>query len=153
MTNLQNEQINNVAMLVIRYIDNELLAKYYQENIKLSIEIIENHVFLYSDIGNTRNIIKKQLNIDVDEISLLYEKLYNLFKLNYVESPNIKISLLKITNLSNINNPYLLFKIRDVHRNEINIFIRNFNYEKNVLNNIEKDWINLIEEKKSNRKK
>ena len=146
-----NEEFDNItyaAMLIVRYIDNELLATYYQENINLSLEIIENNLFLYSDIGNTKNITKKNIKVDIEDINLLYKKIYNLLKSMYLESLNVTISLLKIINLSNVNNPYLIFKIKDVHRNEINLLFKNYGFENNVLKEIEEDWINLVEEKK-----
>lgn len=147
------DDIAYAALLIYKYIDNELLAKYYQENINISIEIIENNVFLYSDVGNTKNITKKELKIDFRDINLIYKKIYELLKNTYLESQNIKIGLLKTINLSNVNKPYLIFRIKDIHRNEINLFFKDYGLEKDTLNEIEEDWLNIVEEKKSNRKK
>ena len=128
---------------MIRYI-NSLFNSYYQEIFNLNFEIIENKLFLYTEMGNGRVLNKDNLYLDVSDIDEFYLNFYKKLKDNYVDHERIKISLLKIFNLNDQCEPYLTFRLSDIHSNFINISLRT----SKVLNEIENDWIDLVNNKK-----
>jgi len=141
--------------LIINYIDS-LLSSENQKNIVLEFYIIENNLFLeINHKKGSNNIItgKYKLNMEIEDIGLLYIELYNLLKDRYIENNEIKVQVLKEMDFSNLDNPYLSFKIHDVHQNEIDLRLRNFGNEKHVLDTIENDLKKVYEEKITSRKR
>ena len=138
---------------LIFYKINKFLVENYQKNYIIDFDVVENSLFLFTEAENGTIKEKNLINIDLEDTSLLYEKLYQLFLNNYLESNTIKISIIKEINLVNPNNPYLKLKIRDkIYNTEVDFYLKNFGKEREVLTSIEEDWIRLIEEKKSSRK-
>ena len=139
--------------LIINYI-NSLLTSLYQKTVILEFYIVENNLFLSTEYKEgSNNVIssKTKLNVDIDDISLLYIELYNLFKDNYINNDNVRVQVIKEIDFKNIDNPYLSLRIHDIHQNEIDLRFRNLNNEKNVINTIEKDLLNIYENKRTSR--
>lgn len=140
--------------LIINYIDS-LLSKENQKHIVLEFYIIENNLFLETDYKTGNNKVltgKYKLNMEIEDIGLLYVELYNLLKDFYIENNEIKVQVLKEMDFSNFDNPYLSFKIHDVHQNEIDLRLRNFGNEKHALDTIENDLKKVYAEKITSRK-
>ena len=142
-----------VSKLIINYI-NSLLVSRNQKTIILEFMILENNLFLITEFKEGANNVitsKTKLNIDIENISFLYEQLYELIKNIYVESNSLKILIGKQISFSNPDYPYLNICIHDIHQNEVNLRLRNLIMEKEVLQDIEKDAINLYKEKRSSK--
>ncbi len=138
---------------LIFYKINKVFAENYQKTYVIDFDVVENSLFLFTETENGTIKEKNMINIDLEDTSLLYEKLYELFLNNYLESNTIKISIIKEINLINPNNPYLKLKIRDkIHNTEVDFYLKDFGREREVLSFIEEDWIQLVKEKKSSRK-
>ena len=154
--NLEGAIINKEIIpseLIINYI-NSILSNIHQKKYVLDFYIVEKNLFLSSSYKEgASNIInnKIKLNIDIDDIGLLYLELYNLFKDKFIENEKIKVQVLKEVDFSNMENPYLSFRIHDIHQNEIDLNLRNLYNEKNALHTIENDLINLYSEKNTSR--
>ena len=145
------ENVNGYSNLIFSKINNMLIDN-YQRLIKLDFSIIENKLFLYVEMENGLIKEKNIINIELEDISIFYYQLYKVFIEKYLEDENNKISIIKEINLINYQEPYLNLHIKNnIHKSEINIYLKNIKDERKVLDEIERDWINMIEEKKSNR--
>ena len=131
---------------------NSLIVDNHQKNIVLEFHIIQNVLFLITEYkaGSDNNMNdKSSLYIDLDDLSMFYIKLYEIIKQQYIFNNHLKVKIEEIKDFSNLNNPYLSFKIHDVHLNEIDIRFRNFGHEKEAIDSIEEDLLLLYQEKTS----
>ena len=90
---------NNIKIcckLILNYIDS-LIASNNSQNIILDFFISENYLFLNTKYKKGSNIVityKTKLNIDVEEVSLFYQELFDQFKGRYVDDNSIKVQML-----------------------------------------------------------
>ena len=142
------EQINITCELILNYIDS-LLEKLHSKTVILDFFIMENHLFLETSYkeGSNKIIMKKSiLNIDIEDISYLYQELYYLFKERYINSSRIKVQIFKEFDFGSIN-PFLSFKIHDIHLNEIDLRLKDLGHERDSLINLEEDIIKMYKSK------
>lgn len=142
------DNINEITTYceLIFYKINSILGENSQKTIVLDFGIIEDNLFLFSEIENGKMKEKTKINVDLEDLASLYKKIYELFLQNYLESETRKISILKVSDLSDANNHYLNLRIRDIHRTEINFYLKDLGLEREILNQIEENWISLVEE-------
>ncbi len=155
MIKYYNKEVDKISLysnLILEKI-NSKFENYSDKTINLEFEILENHLFLFLETKASDFKIREKIkiNIDLRDISFLYLKLYELMKENYVESKTKLINIFKNYNLSNINNFFLQIYVRDQKGTEINFLFNDFGYEREILEKIELDWINLLDEKKASK--
>ncbi|MBR3661498.1 MAG: hypothetical protein IKN63_06360 [Bacilli bacterium] len=147
---------NNIKIcckLILNYIDS-LIASNNSQNIILDFFISENYLFLNTKYKKGSNIVityKTKLNIDVEEVSLFYQELFDQFKGRYVDDNSIKVQMLKKIDFCK---PiyYLSCKLHDKHLNEVDLRFKDLGKEKEVIDNIENQIIDLYTKKKTIRK-
>ena len=145
----EDEVLTSIA-LIIRYIESGLESS-YNRSCEFSFNIIEENVFLFIEAlnGNIEN--KINLNIDRLDLSRLYMFLYTTIKNKYLESKFETINMQEIIDLTNPNNSFLSLNIGDIHRNRIKIELKDLGFEKEVIDAIKADWLELVEAKKSSK--
>ena len=145
----EDEVLTSIA-LITRYIESGL-EKSYNRIGEFSFNIIEGNVFLFIEAlnGNIEN--KINLNIDRLDLPKLYMLLYTTIKNNYLESKFETINMQEIIDLTNPNNSFLSLNIGDIHRNRIKIELKDLGFEKEVIDAIKADWLELVEAKKSSK--
>ena len=145
----EDEVLTSTA-LIARYIESGL-EKSYNRIGEFSFNIIEGNVFLFIEAlnGNIEN--KINLNIDRLDLPKLYMLLYTTIKNNYLESKFETINMQEIIDLTNPNNSFLSLNIGDIHRNRIKIELKDLGFEKEVIDAIKADWLELVEAKKSSK--
>ena len=145
----EDEVLTSIA-LIIRYIESGLESS-YNRSCEFSFNIIEENVFLFIEAlnGNIEN--KINLNIDRLDLPKLYMLLYTTIKNNYLESKFETINMQEIIDLTNPSNSFLSLNIGDIHRNRIKIELKDLGFEKEVIDAIKADWLELVEAKKSSK--
>lgn len=145
----EDEVLTSIA-LIARYIESGL-EKSYNRIGEFSFNIIEGNVFLFIEAlnGNIEN--KINLNIDRLDLPKLYMLLYTTIKNNYLESKFETINMQEIIDLTNPNNSFLSLNIGDIHRNRIKIELKDLGFEKEVIEAIKADWLELVNAKKSSK--
>lgn len=148
------EEVRVACELMINYIES-LLTSSNSKTIVLDFFRLENCLFLsteYKEGSNRKITSKTKLNVDLEELSLFYQELFNKIIDSYVESQNIKVQMVKELDFST-NIPFICFRIHDRHLNEIDLRFRNLGHEKECLENIESEIVNLYNEKRASRKR
>lgn len=145
----EDEVLTSIA-LIARYIESGL-EKSYNRIGEFSFNIIEGNVFLFIEAlnGNIEN--KINLNIDRLDLPKLYMLLYTTIKNNYLESKFETINMQEIIDLTNPSNSFLSLNIGDIHRNRIKIELKDLGFEKEVIEAIKADWLELVNAKKSSK--
>ena len=145
----EDEVLTSIA-LITRYIESGL-EKSYNRIGEFSFNIIEGNVFLFIEAlnGNIEN--KINLNIDRLDLPKLYMLLYTTIKNNYLESKFETINMQEIIDLTNPSNSFLSLNIGDIHRNRIKIELKDLGFEKEVIDAIKADWLELVNAKKSSK--
>lgn len=145
----EDEVLTSIA-LITRYIESGL-EKSYNRIGEFSFNIIEGNVFLFIEAlnGNIEN--KINLNIDRLDLPKLYMLLYTTIKNNYLESKFETINMQEIIDLTNPSNSFLSLNIGDIHRNRIKIELKDLGFEKEVIEAIKADWLELVNAKKSSK--
>ena len=145
----EDEVLTSIA-LITRYIESGLESS-YNRSCEFSFNIIEENVFLFIEAlnGNIEN--KINLNIDRLDLSRLYMFLYTTIKNKYLESKFETINMQEIIDLTNPSNSFLSLNIGDIHRNRIKIELKDLGFEKEVIDVIKADWLELVEAKKSSK--
>lgn len=145
----EDEVLTSIA-LITRYIES-FFEKSYNKREEFSFNIIEGNVFLFIEAlnGNIEN--KINLNIDRLDLPKLYMLLYTTIKNNYLESKFETINMQEIIDLTNPNNSFLSLNIGDIHRNRIKIELKDLGFEKEVIDAIKADWLELVNAKKSSK--
>lgn len=144
------DEVLTSIVLITRYIESGL-EKSYNRIGEFSFNIIEGNVFLFIEAlnGNIEN--KINLNIDRLDLPKLYMLLYTTIKNNYLESKFETINMQEIIDLTNSNNSFLSLNIGDIHRNRIKIELKDLGFEKEVIDAIKADWLELVNAKKSSK--
>lgn len=144
------DEVLTSIVLITRYIESGL-EKSYNRIGEFSFNIIEGNVFLFIEAlnGNIEN--KINLNIDRLDLPKLYMLLYTTIKNNYLESKFETINMQEIIDLTNPNNSFLSLNIGDIHRNRIKIELKDLGFEKEVIEAIKADWLELVNAKKSSK--
>ncbi len=145
----EDEVLTSIA-LITRYIESGL-EKSYNRIGEFSFNIIEGNVFLFIEAlnGNIEN--KINLNIDRLDLPKLYMLLYTTIKNKYLESKFETINMQEIIDLTNPSNSFLSLNIGDIHRNRIKIELKDLGFEKEVIEAIKADWLELVNAKKSSK--
>ena len=143
----EDEVLTSIA-LIIRYIESGLESS-YNRSCEFSFNIIEGNVFLFIESLIIEN--KINLNIDRLDLSRLYMFLYTTIKNKYLESKFETINMQEIIDLTNPSNSFLSLNIGDIHRNRIKIELKDLGFEKEVIDAIKTDWLELVETKKSSK--
>ena len=145
----EDEVLTSIA-LITRYIES-FFEKSYNKREEFSFNIIEGNVFLFIEAlnGNIEN--KINLNIDRLDLPKLYMLLYTTIKNKYLESKFETINMQEIIDLTNPSNSFLSLNIGDIHRNRIKIELKDLGFEKEVIDAIKADWLELVEAKKSSK--
>lgn len=143
----EDEVLTSIA-LITRYIES-FFEKSYNKREEFSFNIIEGNVFLFIE----SLIIENKINLNIDRLDLpkLYMLLYTTIKNNYLESKFETINMQEIIDLTNPNNSFLSLNIGDIHRNRIKIELKDLGFEKEVIDVIKADWLELVEAKKSSK--
>jgi len=143
----EDEVLTSIA-LITRYIES-FFEKSYNKREEFSFNIIEGNVFLFIE----SLIIENKINLNIDRLDLpkLYMLLYTTIKNNYLESKFETINMQEIIDLTNPNNSFLSLNIGDIHRNRIKIELKDLGFEKEVIDAIKADWLELVEAKKSSK--
>ena len=144
------DEVLTSIVLITRYIESGL-EKSYNRIGEFSFNIIEGNVFLFIEAlnGNIEN--KINLNIDRLDLPKLYMLLYTTIKNNYLESKFETINMQEIIDLTNPSNSFLSLNIGDIHRNRIKIELKDLGFEKEVIDAIKADWLELVNAKKSSK--
>ncbi len=144
------DEVLTSIVLITRYIESGL-EKSYNRIGEFSFNIIEGNVFLFIEAlnGNIEN--KINLNIDRLDLPKLYMLLYTTIKNKYLESKFETINMQEIIDLTNPSNSFLSLNIGDIHRNRIKIELKDLGFEKEVIEAIKADWLELVEAKKSSK--
>ena len=123
--------------------------KSYNKREEFSFNIIEGNVFLFIE----SLIIENKINLNIDRLDLpkLYMLLYTTIKNKYLESKFETINMQEIIDLTNPSNSFLSLNIGDIHRNRIKIELKDLGFEKEVIDVIKADWLELVEAKKSSK--
>ena len=143
----EDEVLTSIA-LITRYIES-FFEKSYNKREEFSFNIIEGNVFLFIESLIIEN--KINLNIDRLDLSRLYMFLYTTIKNKYLESKFETINMQEIIDLTNPSNSFLSLNIGDIHRNRIKIELKDLGFEKEVIDAIKADWLELVEAKKSSK--
>lgn len=143
----EDEVLTSIA-LITRYIES-FFEKSYNKREEFSFNIIEGNVFLFIESLIIEN--KINLNIDRLDLSRLYMFLYTTIKNKYLESKFETINMQEIIDLTNPSNSFLSLNIGDIHRNRIKIELKDLGFEKEVIDVIKADWLELVETKKSSK--
>lgn len=141
----------DIEKIIINLIE-EIFDKNYKRIVDFSFEIIEDHIYLYIQMDNGMVIKKMPLQIDPTYLNELYYSLYQEFKKQYLNSNSKKIKVNEITDLSNLENPYLTLNICDVHQNLVKIELKSRGYAKESLEEIKKDYIEIVNNLKTSKK-
>lgn len=143
----EDEVLTSIA-LITRYIES-FFEKSYNKREEFSFNIIEGNVFLFIE----SLIIENKINLNIDRLDLpkLYMLLYTTIKNNYLESKFETINMQEIIDLTNPSNSFLSLNIGDIHRNRIKIELKDLGFEKEVIDVIKADWLELVEAKKSSK--
>ena len=143
----EDEVLTSIA-LITRYIES-FFEKSYNKREEFSFNIIEGNVFLFIE----SLIIENKINLNIDRLDLpkLYMLLYTTIKNKYLESKFETINMQEIIDLTNPNNSFLSLNIGDIHRNRIKIELKDLGFEKEVIDAIKADWLELVEAKKSSK--
>ena len=143
----EDEVLTSIA-LITRYIES-FFEKSYNKREEFSFNIIEGNVFLFIE----SLIIENKINLNIDRLDLpkLYMLLYTTIKNKYLESKFETINMQEIIDLTNPSNSFLSLNIGDIHRNRIKIELKDLGFEKEVIEAIKADWLELVEAKKSSK--
>lgn len=141
----------DIEKLIIYYIE-DFFSKEYNQVIDFTFEIIEGYIYLFIQFANGKMIKKVNLNITKDYLDDFYNIFYKEFKNNYLNSSTKKIKIQEITDLTNIENPYLVLYVKDIHKNIIKIELKNHGYVQDILNSIKEDWLTTINDIKKNKR-
>lgn len=143
----EDEVLTSIA-LITRYIES-FFEKSYNKREEFSFNIIEGNVFLFIE----SLIIENKINLNIDRLDLpkLYMLLYTTIKNKYLESKFETINMQEIIDLTNPSNSFLSLNIGDIHRNRIKIELKDLGFEKEVIDAIKADWLELVEAKKSSK--
>ena len=143
----EDKVLTSIA-LITRYIES-FFEKSYNKREEFSFNIIEGNVFLFIE----SLIIENKINLNIDRLDLpkLYMLLYTTIKNNYLESKFETINMQEIIDLTNPSNSFLSLNIGDIHRNRIKIELKDLGFEKEVIDAIKADWLELVEAKKSSK--
>ncbi len=143
----EDEVLTSIA-LITRYIES-FFEKSYNKREEFSFNIIEGNVFLFIE----SLIIENKINLNIDRLDLpkLYMLLYTTIKNKYLESKFETINMQEIIDLTNPSNSFLSLNIGDIHRNRIKIELKDLGFEKEVIDVIKADWLELVEAKKSSK--
>ena len=142
------DEVLTSIVLITRYIESGL-EKSYNRIGEFSFNIIEGNVFLFIE----SLIIENKINLNIDRLDLpkLYMLLYTTIKNKYLESKFETINMQEIIDLTNPSNSFLSLNIGDIHRNRIKIELKDLGFEKEVIDVIKADWLELVEAKKSSK--
>ena len=143
----EDEVLTSIA-LITRYIES-FFEKSYNKREEFSFNIIEGNVFLFIE----SLIIENKINLNIDRLDLpkLYMLLYTTIKNKYLESKFETINMQEIIDLTNPSNSFLSLNIGDIHRNRIKIELKDLGFEKEVIDAIKADWLELVNAKKSSK--
>ena len=132
---------------------NESFLNNTNKNIDITFDIIENHVFIFIKTNNGLSLKKVDLKIEKEEIANFYIQLYESLKNCYLASPNVSISIYQNTNLAYPDNYFLAMVLKEIHQNKLTIAFKDQGLEKEALETIKNDWINLVNEEKKTKMK
>ncbi|MBQ8472048.1 MAG: hypothetical protein IJ501_00940 [Bacilli bacterium] len=143
-----------IEKVIIRYMDS-LFTKHNNKVMDFKFHIIEGNLFLYIQMDNGSIKEKHNLYLDASDLAELYMLLYQEFKENYINSQSKFIKIYEERDLSAPDRSYLKLLVRDVHKNIINLELKDHNdpLVVEILNEIKNDWISLAKEMKSSKNK
>lgn len=154
MKHVQNDQeLIQKQSEFITYLINEIVKTGYSKVVKLTFQIIEGNLFLFEEVDNKLVENKRNIAIHLNDLSILYIFLYEKFKTLYLEDKEIAIDVFEMADLKQSDNPFLILNLRNpIHKNIVYFKLKNYGNEREALNQIKEDWINLTTEL-SNEKK
>ena len=132
---------------------NESFLNSNNKSIDITFDIIENHVFIFIKTNNGLSLKKIDLNLEKDELGNFYIKLYDNIKTSYLNNPFISLGLYQNINLTDPDNYFLTIILKDIHQNKLYIELKDKGLEKEALETIKNNWINLVNEEKMKKMK
>lgn len=132
---------------------NESFLNSNNKNIDITFDIIENHVFIFIKTNNGLSLKKVDLKINKEDLGTFYIQLYEELKDYYLTSPIVSISIYQNINLAYPDNYFLAMVLKEVHQNKLTIEFKDQGLEKEALETIKNNWINLVNEEKMKKMK
>ena len=132
---------------------NESFLNSNNKNIDITFDIIENHVFIFIKTNNGLSLKKVDLKINKEDLGTFYIQLYEELKNYYLTSPIVSISIYQNINLAYPDNYFLAMVLKEIHQNKLTIEFKDQGLEKEALETIKNDWINLVNEEKMKKMK
>ena len=132
---------------------NESFLNSNNKSIDITFDIIENHVFIFIKTNNGLSLKKVDLKINKEDLGTFYIQLYEELKNYYLTSPIVSISIYQNINLAYPDNYFLAMVLKEVHQNKLTIEFKDQGLEKEALETIKNNWINLVNEEKMKKMK
>lgn len=132
---------------------NESFLNNNNKSIDITFDIIENHVFIFIKTNNGLSLKKVDLKINKEDLGTFYIQLYEELKDYYLTSPIVSISIYQNINLAYPDNYFLAMVLKEVHQNKLTIEFKDQGLEKEALETIKNNWINLVNEEKMKKMK
>lgn len=132
---------------------NESFLNSNNKSIDITFDIIENHVFIFIKTNNGLSLKKVDLKINKEDLGTFYIQLYEKLKNYYLTSPIVSIGIYQNTNLAYPDNYFLAMVLKEVHQNKLTIEFKDQGLEKEALETIKNNWINLVNEEKMKKMK
>ena len=149
---MEINKIDKIIKIII-YDLHELFNVNNNKSIDVNFNNIENHTFAFINVNNGVYLKKIDLNLEKDELSNFYIKLYDNIKTSYLNKPFISLGLYQNINLTDPDNYFLTIILKDIHQNKLYIELKDKGLEKEALETIKNNWINLVNEKKMKKMK
>ncbi len=149
---MEINKIDKIIKIII-YDLHELFNVNNNKSIDVNFNNIENHTFAFINVNNGVYLKKIDLNLEKDELSNFYIKLYDNIKTSYLNNPFISLGLYQNINLTDPDNYFLTIILKDIHQNKLYIELKDKGLEKEALETIKNNWINLVNEKKMKKMK
>ncbi len=132
---------------------NESFLNSNNKSIDITFDIIENHVFIFIKTNNGLSLKKVDLKINKEDLGTFYIQLYEELKNYYLTSPIVSISIYQNINLAYPDNYFLAMVLKEIHQNKLTIEFKDQGLEKEALETIKNNWINLVNEEKMKKMK
>lgn len=149
---MEINKIDKIIKIII-YDLHELFNVNNNKSIDVNFNNIENHTFAFINVNNGVYLKKIDLNLEKDELSNFYIKLYDNIKTSYLNNPFISLGLYQNINLTDPDNYFLTIILKDIHQNKLYIELKDKGLEKEALETIKNNWINLVNEEKMKKMK
>ncbi len=149
---MEINKIDKIIKIII-YDLHELFNVNNNKSIDVNFNNIENHTFAFINVNNGVYLKKIDLNLEKDELGNFYIKLYDNIKTSYLNNPFISLGLYQNINLTDPDNYFLTIILKDIHQNKLYIELKDKGLEKEALETIKNNWINLVNEKKMKKMK